>query len=312
MADTYCGKSCEKCELKKESKCSGCKVTPFGLIDQARSKCEIASCCKKEECIVCTNCRQVSACRLYANRDGMPQKFAHIATSQGGSTGTSEGISTEASRDYVVDEYEIRKAQRLRDWMEVFNTALFAFLIIGVVGTIITAFFSSFALIDSLLIIVGMIVMIVALFKLGDYEDGYNRAAVFQILAIVASFLRVVFFVLGASPVFSLMCSTATTVFGIIALINEVKAHSEILRKVDSQLSAKWDKYLSMLYVSVGIGVVCFAAYVLALFSSSFGCLLVPAVLVLSVAIIVLAIMRLVYIVLTMKALQRYYYNISR
>lgn len=312
MADTYCGKSCEKCELKKESKCSGCKVTPFGLIDQARSKCEIASCCKKEECIVCTNCRQVSACRLYANRDGMSQKFAYIATSSGGSTGTSAGISTEASRDYVVDEYEIRKAQRTRDWMEVLNFTLIAILIIGVVGSIVTAIFPDFSLLNALLSFTGMIVMIVALFKLGDYEDGYNRAAVFQILAIVASFLRVVFLVLGANPVFALLCSTSATVFGIIALINEVKAHSEILRKVDSQLSAKWDKYLSMLYVSVVIGIVCFVAYVIALFSASLACMIVPVLLVLGGGIIVLGIMRLVYTALTMNALRRYYYNIRR
>lgn len=293
MSDTYCGKSCESCEFKVDLSCAGCKTPEKGPGSRESGECELASCCRTQECNACIKCRYVSKCQLYAKRETVPRaRINKIKT----------------GRSYTDDAMK-KKMWYLSNWMKNYFVASLIYILVLIVVNASATILEPLAMFASVISLAGVIVIIVMLFKLGKEEALYGKAAVFQIVAAAFANLNVIVSLLprGATVLFESLMNIGVLVFAFLSVVCEVKGHSGILKEADMELSETWSKFLKCIYGVFGL-----AALSVILYYIPIGIYIgFVAEIVLVIVMFIILTMRLGYLSKTVKALQRKGYSMD-
>lgn len=281
MANTYCGKSCESCSSKEELNCSGCKT---GRGNYMTGTCEIAACCRAEACNKCTECSMVADCKLFAS-----------------SGQSSETRLSRTSEESVVTDYDLKKAGFLAKWVNV----IFISGIISMVSSCISALSDFYApdlsICTTIADCILQIVILVALFALGKYEERFRHTA---FLIIGVCILGIVWLFLG-DGILSILIALIILILLLAYVSCEANGYAAILRDIDIHLSAKWDKYVKLFFRTVIVLVITCVSAIVLVFFPPLLILWGVAIIGISIFLFALAIVRLVYLSQTVSRLKQ-------
>lgn len=237
LHNTFCGRSCDECDLRETLQCSGCK-TPLGT--NYHDDCQIAKCCRKKNLLFCANCDGRSYC-------------ADIRR--------AENIAPARQKAIFAQQEHL---ERLKQIAALFGKNLWALFWISVVRYGIQVLFhqrllGSFAVMAnigawlSLLLTVGASVCLLRIARVN------RRFMTAGWLELAAGILNLVVHYLGVLsgemwPV--LLVSIISIVLCLYQIYEEFGAYHDVLNDFDSVLAQNWEK-LQMIIILSYIGSIC-------------------------------------------------------
>lgn len=264
--ETYCGKSCEICTYRETLSCPGCQRGPGGTFSQ----CPIARCCREKCHNACDSCTSWSYCGLRSGRDHEP-----IRRQQ----------QQERERQ---QQWEIRQhAPLLARWLSVLFWLFIPQEIAGLMtNDNVAAVLPELVLPGTILSVACTLLYGIGLWNLRPVNDAYGRAAIWMAVGAGCSAVSLLLGQVG------LMVLVALAVLGInlYATCLEYNAHADTAQMVDAVLADQWRKlWQRNLWCLLGAASMLLLAFVAPLLAG----LLAIAI---SIALIVLSILKLVYL----------------
>lgn len=254
MSETWCGKDCRQC-LRHPGTCPGCKVRHAAYDFEG---CPIESCCSEKTRVCCTDCALRARCAAYALRETAPE----------GRRKLPPGAATLSGR------------LSLLFWIPI---AAFAAAVLAVVSWLLEPSvsvhtFSSFAGAACSLACLSV------MFTLRKADDKYGGAAVFRLIAAVASVLNIGY---GALPLG----------LEFISYYLEQSAHASVLDQAGQEVAARLAKrWRGMCKLCTVIIIMLFLVLLTNWFSETLSKLLLIAAF---IALLALEVLRLVFILRT-------------
>ena len=281
MAETYCGKTCAECGRKEELNCPGCKTGPGRCIG---GDCILAKCARGKGHETCETCIYSSTCGTLMGKNSIPdQRIRKI----------------EAEKQHKA--MLVKRAEVMGKWLWIMFWLM--------IGANVPALLSNDYFAQHLpgLYLAGAICGLLfnlacclILLKLGREYDGYRVAGILFLVGSVISALRGIINWMNPDAVGLVLLSLPAAVANIAATYQEYIAHSAVLVGVDDVLSEKWGA-LWRWYIRCYLGM--FGCVVLMGFAPLLGVVLVFAAI---IALLVMAIMEIVYLYRTAKIFREY------
>ncbi len=284
MSSAYCKKDCLTCSWKEQLNCPGCKNGPGS---NSAGSCDIAECCRAEGCSYCTNCSKAGTCELFSVCEEMPEM---------------RGNAREPG-EREVSEYTLQKVKSMSIWTNILFIVSLISAVGSIVSTLIELAYPSFAILSTAIDTVLLIIIIVAFFALGKYEDKFKHAAILNIVSVAIAFVYLFF----NKGIMSLVIFLVMLVITLWYISCEANGYASILRDIDIYLSAKWDKYLKLVFRTIIALVITSVTAVIALIIPPFIILWLIVILAITLFFLVLAIVKLCYMYQTVSALKRFY-----
>ena len=281
MANTYCGKNCETCSSKEELNCSGCKT---GRGNYMTGTCEIAACCRAEACNKCTECSMVADCKLFAS-----------------SGQSSETRLSRTSEESVVTDYDLKKAGFLAKWVNVIFISGIISMVSSFISTLTDFYAPHLSICTTIADCILQIVILVALFALGKYEERFRHTA---FLIIGVCILGIVSLFLG-NGILSILIALIILILLLAYISCEANGYAAILRDIDIHLSAKWEQYVKLFFRAVIVLVITCVSAIVLVFFPPLLILWGVAIIGISIFLFALAIVRLVYLSQTVSRLKQ-------
>lgn len=268
MAENYCGKSCEACDMKEKLSCSGCKAGPGRMYG---GECPVAKCCQERGHNTCATCNQNNWCAKQQNAKDM------------------------AKNRLQKQEWERKKQEQLEKWVPLIAKCLTAIfwlsiisLIPGIMSNDLTKSFPILYQTGQILNTLISLAIVAAYFCMGGANDRYRKVAVFMALTTVGTYLQS--WVAGEElPGWTLLLKIFVAGVGLMCRYHLCTANSEVLVPVDYTLSEQWMKlwkwYMYVLLASI-------VAIVIGVIIPVIGALIVVVA---GIGTIVLSIVEIVY-----------------
>lgn len=281
MEETYCGKTCAECGRRDELNCPGCKTGPGKPYD---GDCILAKCTRGKGHETCATCIYSSTCGTLMGKNSIPDQRIRK-------------IEAEKQRKATL----VKRAEVMGKWLWIMFWLM--------IGANIPALLSNDYFAQSLpgLYLAGAICGLLfnlacclILLKLGREYDGYRVAGILFLVGSVISALRGTITWMNPDANGLVLLSLPAAVANIAATYQEYIAHSAVLNGVDDVLSEKWGA-LWRWYIRCYLGM--FGCVVLMGFAPLLGVVLVFAAI---IALLVMAIMEIVYLYRTAKIFREY------
>lgn len=275
MADNYCGRSCEGCELQTELSCKGCKNGPGGELNA----CELASCCESKMLISCNDCTAKDECEKVQSHKTIPD---YIRNSLSGERGKIKRIK--------------ERARLAADFRMLFILNIISIVTSFVTGSTFAESIQILANIGSFLSLACSVMMIVTYFKLGNVVDDYRTYAICNIVSIVGGVVLgvlAVIYIFISNPIVLVLTVTigiAVVAIGFFGMYKEFCGHSEILSGIDDEFAEKWDVLWRWFIYSFGGMII---GLLLMLISVLLGAIIILAG---AIVLLVVGIRRLIYL----------------
>ena len=279
MAENYCGKNCEACNMKETLSCSGCKAGPGRMYG---GECPVAKCCQERGHNTCATCNQNNWCSKQRNAEDMAEtRFRKLEWERARRAQLEKQVPLLAKCFTVI--FWLSIISLIPGIMS--NDLTIGFPVLHTTGLIINAAFS--------------LAILAVYFCMGRVNRHYRKAAAFMTLVTAGEYLG--YWITSETfPGWSFILKIAILVVGLFCRYHMCTAHSEILVSVDYALSEKWMQLWKWyIYVLVGS----FASIVVIFIFPLLGSLIVIAV---GIATIVLSITELVYFCRMMVAFRTY------
>ena len=281
MEETYCGKTCAECGRRDELNCPGCKTGPGKPYD---GDCILAKCTRGKGHETCATCIYSSTCGTLMGKNSIPDQRIRK-------------IEAEKQRKATL----VKRAEVMGKWLWIMFWLM--------IGANIPALLSNYYFAQHLpgLYLAGAICGLLfnlacclILLKLGREYDGYRVAGILFLVGSVISALRGTINWMNPDANGLVLLSLPAAVANIVATYQEYIAHSAVLVGVDDVLSEKWGA-LWRWYIRCYLGM--FGCVVLMGFAPLLGVVLVVAAI---IALLVMAIMEIVYLYRTAKIFREY------
>ena len=281
MEETYCGKTCAECGRRDELNCPGCKTGPGKPYD---GDCILAKCTRGKGHETCATCIYSSTCGTLMGKNSIPDQRIRK-------------IEAEKQRKATL----VKRAEVMGKWLWIMFWLM--------IGANIPALLSNDYFAQHLpgLYLAGAICGLLfnlacclILLKLGREYDGYRVAGILFLVGSVISALRGTITWMNPDANGLVLLSLPAAVANIVATYQEYIAHSAVLVGVDDVLSEKWGA-LWRWYIRCYLGM--FGCVVLMGFAPLLGVVLVVAAI---IALLVMAIMEIVYLYRTAKIFREY------
>ncbi len=222
MAETYCGKSCSECTQKEAMHCPGCKEGPG---KQFGGDCTLAECVRSKGHETCDTCGFSGSCGSFIGREHQPE--------------------------YRKKRQELELQQKQADAKRVPILGKWLWLLFWlVVPSTVASLMSNEAVMQAApgVYMAGQILSAVCsvaygifLLKLAPAEEHYSTAGFCALVCAGVSILVAVLSGGAKAPVWTLLLTIPSAVFGLIGEHSEYTAHAIVLRGFDSELSGKWE-----------------------------------------------------------------------
>ena len=281
MEETYCGKTCAECGRRDELNCPGCKTGPGKPYD---GDCILAKCTRGKGHETCATCIYSSTCGTLMGKNSIPDQRIRK-------------IEAEKQRKATL----VKRAEVMGKWLWIMFWLM--------IGANIPALLSNDYFAQHLpgLYLAGAICGLLfnlacclILLKLGREYDGYRVAGILFLVGSVISALRGTITWMNPDANGLVLLSLPAAVANIAATYQEYIAHSAVLVGVDDVLSEKWGA-LWRWYIRCYLGM--FGCIILMGFAPLLGVVLVFAAI---IALLVMAIMEMVYLYRTAKIFREY------
>ena len=281
MEETYCGKTCAECGRRDELNCPGCKTGPGKPYD---GDCILAKCTRGKGHETCATCIYSSTCGTLMGKNSIPDQRIRK-------------IEAEKQRKATL----VKRAEVMGKWLWIMFWLM--------IGANIPALLSNDYFAQHLpgLYLAGAICGLLfnlacclILLKLGREYDGYRVAGILFLVGSAISALRGIINWMNPDAVGLVLLSLPAAVANIAATYQEYIAHSAVLVGVDDVLSEKWGA-LWRWYIRCYLGM--FGCIILMGFAPLLGVVLVFAAI---IALLVMAIMEMVYLYRTAKIFREY------
>lgn len=255
MAETYCGKACDQCTWKEQLSCPGCKTGPG---QRFNGDCEIAKCVRTKGHDTCGTCNLKGNCGNLRGKDHNPE-YRH----------------RRLQREREEKELLAKRVPVLARWLWILFWLIIPSTVGGLLGNETLAQLSPglyFA--GKLLNAASCLVYGGILLKLGSENYNYRISGICTLIAGGVTALITLISGTAEPQLWTLLFTVPMMIVELVGEYNEYTGHSEVLLKLDPDLSEKWSK-LWIWYLSM--------------FLSMFGCILLVAILPTLAALILLA-----------------------
>lgn len=279
MTESYCGKSCDSCTWRADLRCEGCQTGPGRPVS---GDCAIAACCRGKGHETCATCGFLTGCPTRMGRENTPA----LRQSQ---------RDREAERKKQLDE----NAPVLGKWLWV----LFWLFIPSELGALMTndsviQVFPALELPGYLITVAVGLAYALVLWRLTAVGRRYRIAAVCALATMGSGLLTLAGFSQESAAWWLL--SLPLMAVELVGVYQEFNAHAEALDGVDDELAEKWRTLWKW---NIGLLGALFCCLFLVLVSGLLGALVLIAV---SIAIVVVAVLKLVYLYRTAQVFRRY------
>lgn len=279
MRESYCGKNCAECMRREELNCPGCRPEEGRRFP---TSCAIAQCCNKNGHETCETCvHKQNFCQTLKEKDDYPQR--HIRE-----------VEAEAQKR----EEQRRKMEERRErgvfLLKHFNV-LCVLWAIGVGCNLIDLMAGKgtlFGYVEEGMALARLFVV----YDMARVSIQYKYVALIGLAAAAVSIVQGLMGEMGIALAFLFLLLSLP---GIYAGWLEYSTHSEVLWGIDDLVAAKWEK-LAKWYVWTS------AASIGGTFLMLLGGIFALIVLVGTIGIVVVAILGIVYLWQTRKALSLY------
>ena len=281
MEETYCGKTCAECGRRDELNCPGCKTGPGKPYD---GDCILAKCTRGKGHETCATCIYSSTCGTLMGKNSIPDQRIRK-------------IEAEKQRKAML----VKRAEVMGKWLWIMF-----WLMIGanIPGLLSNDYFAQslpgLYLAGAICGLLFNLAWCLILLKLGREYGGYRVAGILFLVGSVISALRGTITWMNPDANGLVLLSLPAAVANIVATYQEYTAHSAVLNGVDDVLSEKWGA-LWRWYIRCYLGM--FGCVVLMGFAPLLGVVLVVAAI---IALLVIAIMEIVYLYRTAKIFREY------
>lgn len=220
MAETYCGKSCEACNVRDELGCPGCRVGPGRSI---AGDCELASCCRTKGHDSCTTCSFRSSCGTFSCRDSMAER-------------RQRQRKVEAQQN----EQKRERAAVLGQWLLV----MFWLFIPSTVGSLMTndtvrQWLPGLYMPGTILVTICAAAYALILLRLGKVHDRYRTAGTCHLIS-AGVHLVISLITGGDTPGWTLVITLPVFLVALYGTYNEYFGHGEMLEGIDQEQADKW------------------------------------------------------------------------
>lgn len=280
MAETYCGKNCDRCSLRAELNCPGCMTGPGRSYG---GDCNLAKCCREKGHESCDTCGFSTNCGTFQSRSQM-------------AIWRKEKIeSTNRQHEEMAE-----RSQAIGKWFSILFWLVVPTVITGIMGN--DRFMESAPNLYLMGNVLGTVVTIIygsILIRLATYDETYRTAGICIIIAGIASILSCLIRFAGSSDLAKIF-SLPGSVISLIGMYKEYKSHSAIVSGVNNNLSENWMQ-LWKWYLACMITIIC----------DAFLAIIVPILAILvailaAIGIVIISILKLVYLYQTSAAFKNY------
>lgn len=281
MHETYCGKTCADCAEREQLNCPGCRMGPGRA---GSGDCSISRCSVSKGHHACDFCDNKDVCRNRRSSVNAPKERLRK-------------IQQELDRN----ARQLKKVQLLGKWLWIMFWLVIASNVISFVfGDTLTAAYPTVRIIGSVGGFVISAVYSLILFSLADASEQYRYSGIFGLICLCLSILSEVL-----PGTVSVIISILALVFGYLKEFREYSGHSDCVAESDTALSEKW---CNLCYWFLGGQAGILIGTVLGLFGSGLGGLLI---LLGGIALLVAAVLKLVYLYKTSVLFKNYLKNIE-
>lgn len=281
MHETYCGKTCADCAEREQLNCPGCRMGPGRA---GSGDCSISRCSVSKGYHACDFCANKEVCRNLRSSVNVPKD--RLRRKQ-----------LELDRN----ARQLKKVQLLGKWLwPLFWLVIGSNVISFVFGDTFMSDYPAMMTVGSVASIVLSGVYCLILFSLADASENYRYSGVFGLICLCLSVLSKL--IPGAVGV---ILSVVAMVLAYFREIREYAGHSDCVGESDSVLSEKWCNLCYWFLVGQGVMVI---GTLLGLFGLGLGYLLILAG---TVAVLVAAVLKLVYLYKTSVLFKNYLKNIE-
>lgn len=276
MAETCCGKTCEKCTYKESLGCPDCKAGPG---NHWSGDCEIAKCCKVKGHDTCDTCNFYSTCDTLRERENIPENRIRKRIAE-----------EDRNKRFAQKALYLGKWLWLLFWLVIPDT-LASFM----TNETIVKWYPSLNSPGQILSIICSVAYGLILLKLSSENEHYRTSGIcFLVVATVSAI--VICISSGSNDItWTLILTIPSVVVALVGEYNEYMGHAEVLNGVDTELSEKW---INLWKWYIRIFVALFGVIIVAFIVPIFGVLVL---LVLSIGLLIVGILKLVYLYRTAK-----------
>ena len=268
MADSYCAKNCNDCIHREKLDCPGCKEGPGREIS---GDCELARCCRSKFRSACSDCVSHTDCETLRSRYQIP-----------------------ALRVAILTAHENEQAAFLQRFPQIgkWLTILFWLVIPANLGELLTTetlagAFPALRLPGQLLTVLASLAYGLILLKLTCENDRYKTAG---ILFLIGAALNAISTFVPDMGALSLVVTLPAGVLTLIGEYNEFHAHAQLVEGANIPLAQGWETLWKW---TIGSFLATIAGLLLTPILGVFALLIT---LVASIAVIIVAILKLVYL----------------
>ena len=281
MHETYCGKTCADCAEREQLNCPGCRMGPGRA---GSGDCSISRCSVSKGHHACDFCDSKEVCRNLRYRGNVPKDRLR-----------------RQQLDKESKAHQHKKVKLLSKWLwTLFCLVICANVISFVFGDIFMSDYPAMMTVGSVASLVFSGVYCLILFSLADASENYRYSG---ILGMICLFLSVLSNLVPGAV--SAILSVLAMVLAYFRETREYAGHSDCVGESDSALSEKWCNLCYWFLVSQGVMVI---GTLLGAFGSRLGYLMILAG---TVALLVAAILKLVYLYKTSILFKNYLKNIE-
>ena len=275
MTKTFCGKDCSVCIEKGSLSCTGCTDEQ----KQIQNKdCEIANCCLKKGHGECNTCGFREECTILAKGETMP----------------AERIA-QRERDEKRKAEALRKAPVMAKWLKI----LFGFSCVTIILKLIVEYGFANELATNIFEYAVMGIYSLILLQMAKEEDLYSKACYYGLAAAAIGLITVLVFKNMLENPLVVVITLVGAILGFVGEFCEFMGHASVLKEASEEMSEKWKTlwkwYIGMIAAAVG-------CIIFILIDTILGTMFTLAV---TVALLVVSIMKLVYLYETAEIFQR-------
>lgn len=219
MAGTYCGRSCDLCEVREQLPCRGCRheagQTPMG-------ECRLADCCRNKQILQCSGCSRADSCKLLQNKDNRSRQLL-------------EKRQQEEAETAVSKERAIRYCAVLSRGIKILSVIIIPFLLID----LMSEWMSHGVGLAGLLVAACNLVYAGVLLTLSPAERSYRWAGLTGIASALTD-LAVVLVVSLSTELWTLLLTAPAMLLRVGSIYFEGKGHMTVLKGLDRALNVRW------------------------------------------------------------------------
>jgi DNA-binding XRE family transcriptional regulator len=219
-SESFCGKACSKCNYRDKIACKGCKDGPG---KQYSGQCQVAFCCRNNHLSSCEECTGKKGCSKLNN----------------------EPLNRKIKMDASLEREELicKRASLLGKWLWI----CFWLVIPALIGDILSQDFIVGSipwlyLPGQILVIAGNLCVILFLLRLSSLTELFQKAGRWLLVGTILYVLAMIFGRDGENIFWSLLNIPINFII-LVGNYNKFCAYSQVLYKIDNEMSGKWDLF---------------------------------------------------------------------